>query len=141
MYQFYIAEKHDSVIDPLRGKVVKKEDIPAATQLFTTDWVVRYLIDNSIGRYWIERNSDSTLAEKLTYFVKPNNGEIKHISESITPQELSTFDPCVGSGHFLVYAFDVLMEIYKEYGYSEREAAAEIVKNNLFGLDIDGRAI
>ena len=141
LYQFYIAEKHDSVIDPLRGKVVKKEDIPAATQLFTTDWVVRYLIDNSIGRYWIERNPDSTLAEKLTYFVKPNNGEIKHISESITPQELSTFDPCVGSGHFLVYAFDVLMEIYKEYGYSEREAAAEIVKNNLFGLDIDGRAI
>jgi hypothetical protein len=141
LYQYYISEKHEEVVDPLHGKVVKKEEVPAATQLFTTDWVVRYLIDNSVGRYWIERNPNSTLADKLDYFVKPKNGEINHINEVITPQELSTFDPCVGSGHFLVYAFDVLMEIYKEYGYSEREAAAEIVKNNLYGLDIDGRAV
>ena len=139
LYQYYNTEKKDEVIS--LNKAIEKEDIPAATQLFTTDWVVRYLIDNSIGRYWIERNPNSKLADKLTYFVKPKNGGIKYINETITPQELSTFDPCVGSGHFLVYAFDVLMEIYKEYGYSEREAAAEIVRNNLYGLDIDGRAV
>lgn len=141
LYQYYISEKHEEVIDPLHGKVVKKEEVPAATQLFTTDWVVRYLIDNSVGRYWIERNPDSTLADKLRYYVKPKNGEIKYVKEKIAPQELSTLDPCVGSGHFLVYAFDVLVKIYAEYGYSEREAAAEIVKNNLYGLDIDGRAV
>ena len=141
LYQYYISEKHEEVVDPLHGKVVKKEEVPAATQLFTTDWVVRYLIDNSVGRYWIERNPKSALADKLTYFVKHKNGEIKYVDETITPQELSTFDPCVGSGHFLVYAFDVLLKIYLEYGYSEREAAAEIIKNNLYGLDIDGRAV
>ena len=140
LYQYYISEKHEEVVDPLHGKVVKKEEIPAATQLFTTDWVVRYLIDNSVGRYWIERNPNSTLGESLSYFVKPKDGIIKTIDEKITPQDVTTFDPCVGSGHFLIYAFDVLMKIYIEYGYSERDAAAEIVKNNLFGLDIDGRA-
>ena len=141
LYQYYISEKHDEVVDPLHGKVVQKEEVPAATQLFTTDWVVRYLVDNSVGRYWIERNPNSVLGGKLTYFVKPKNSEIKYVDDSISPQQLSIFDPCVGSGHFLIYAFDVLMEIYKEYGYSEREAASEIVKNNLYGLDIDGRAI
>ena len=141
LYQYYILEKHEEVVDPLHGKVVKKDEIPAATQLFTTDWVVRYLIDNSVGRYWIERNQSSTLADKLTYLVKPKDGVIKNVNEKITPQELSVFDPCVGSGHFLVYAFDVLMKIYVEYGYTEREAAAEIVNHNLFGLDIDGRAV
>ena len=140
LYQYYISEKHDEVIDPLHGKVVKKEDVPAATQLFTTDWVVRYLIDNSVGRYWIERNPSSKLADELTYFVKPKDGRIKTVEEKITPQDITTFDPCVGSGHFLVYAFEVLVKIYVEYGYSERDAAAEIVKNNLYGLDIDGRA-
>ena len=140
LYQYYISEKHEEVVDPLHGKVVKKEEVPAATQLFTTDWVVRYLIDNSVGRYWIERNPGSMLADKLTYFVKPKDGTIKIVNEKITPQDVTTFDPCVGSGHFLIYAFDVLMKIYVEYGYSERDAAAEIVKNNLFGLDIDGRA-
>lgn len=140
MYQYYISEKHEEVVDSLHGKVVKKEEVPAATQLFTTDWVVRYLIDNSVGRYWIERNPDSTLADKLTYFVKPKDGIIKTINEKIMPQEVTVFDPCVGSGHFLVYAFEVLMHIYVEYGYTESEAATEIVKNNLFGIDIDGRA-
>ena len=140
LYQYYISEKHDEVVDPLHGKVVKKEEVPAATQLFTTDWVVRYLIDNSVGRYWIERNPGSILAEKLIYFVNPKDGTIKTVNEKITPQDVTIFDPCVGSGHFLIYAFDVLMKIYVEYGYSECDAAAEIVKNNLFGLDIDGRA-
>ncbi len=139
LYQYYISEKHDSVINISNKGAVKKEDLPAATQLFTTDWVVRYLIDNSVGRYWIERNPNSRLAEKLTYFVKSKGNN--PVYETIAPQELTTFDPCVGSGHFLVYAFDVLMLIYQEYGYSEREAASEIVKNNLFGLDIDGRAV
>ena len=140
MYQYYISAKHEEVVDPLHGKVVKKEEVPAATQLFTTDWVVRYLIDNSVGRYWVERNPESKLADELTYFVKPKDGVIKAIDEKITPQDVTVFDPCVGSGHFLVYAFDVLMKIYVECGFSERDAASEIVKNNLFGLDIDGRA-
>ena len=140
MYQYYISAKHEEVVDPLHGKVVKKEEVPAATQLFTTDWVVRYLIDNSVGRYWIERNPESKLADDLTYFVKPKDGVIKTVDEKITPQDVTVFDPCVGSGHFLVYAFDVLMKIYVEYGFSERAAASEIVKHNLFGLDIDGRA-
>ena len=140
LYQYYISEKHEEVIDSLHGKVINKDEIPAATQLFTTDWVVRYLIDNSVGRYWIERNPNSTLANELTYFVKPKNGAIKIVDEKIIPQDVTTFDPCVGSGHFLIYAFEVLMKIYVECGYSEREAAAEIVKNNLFGLDIDKRA-
>ena len=92
LYQYYISEKHEEVVDPLHGKVVKKEEVPAATQLFTTDWVVRYLIDNSVGRYWIERNPDSKLAEKLTYFVKPKNERIKIIDERITPQGITTFE-------------------------------------------------
>ena len=92
LYQYYISEKHEEVVDPLHGKVVKKEEVPAATQLFTTDWVVRYLIDNSVGRYWIERNPNSSLADKLTYFVKPKDGEIKYVNETVTPQELSTFE-------------------------------------------------
>ena len=140
LYQYYISEKHEEVVDPLHGKVVKKEDVPAATQLFTTDWVVRYLIDNSVGRYWVERNPESKLSDELTYFVKPKDGVIKTVDGKIMPQDVTVFDPCVGSGHFLVYAFDVLMKIYVECGFSERDAASEIVKNNLFGLDIDGRA-
>lgn len=140
MYQYYISEKHEEVVDPIYGKEVSKEDVPAATQLFTTDWVVRYIIDNSVGRYWIERNPESKLADELTYYVKPKTDSITTVNEKITPKDVTVFDPCVGSGHFLVYAFDVLMKIYLEYGFSERDAASEIVKNNLFGLDIDGRA-
>lgn len=140
MYQYYISEKHEEVIDPLHGKTIKKEDIPAATQLFTTDWVVRYMVDNSLGRYWIERNPDSKLAEKLDFFITPKNGEIHYINEKVQPQDLTFFDPCMGSGHILVYAFDVLMEIYRECGYSDRDAALNIVQFNLFGMDIDKRA-
>lgn len=140
MYQYYISEKHEEVIDPLHGKTIKKEDIPAATQLFTTDWVVRYMVDNSIGRYWIERNPQSKLSEKLQFFVTPKSEKINYIDEKVSPEELTFFDPCMGSGHILVYAFDVLMEIYRECGYSDRDAAALIVEKNLFGLDIDKRA-
>lgn len=140
LYQYYISEKHEEVVDPLHGKSIKKEEVPAATQLFTTDWVVRYLIDNSIGRYWIERNPESKLKGELQYFVAPKSGEIKYINEKIEPKDLTVLDPCIGSGHFLIYAFDVLVKIYTEYGYSARDAAQIIVENNLFGLDIDDRA-
>lgn len=139
LYQYYNDERKNEVINIYKG-TVKKEDIPAATQLFTTDWVVRYMVDNSLGRYWIERHLESKLAEKLEFFVTPKNGEIKHIDEFVKPEDIKFLDPCMGSGHILVYAFDILMEIYKESGYTERDAAAMIVQNNLFGLDIDDRA-
>ncbi len=139
LYQYYISKKHDEIVNIYKGKV-KKADIPAATQLFTTDWVVRYMVDNSLGRYWIERNPQSKLAEKLEFFVTPKNGKIQYVDEKIRPTDLTFFDPCMGSGHILVYAFDVLMEIYREVGYSDRDAALSIVENNLFGMDIDKRA-
>ena len=139
LYQYYNDERKNEVINIYKG-TVKKEDIPAATQLFTTDWVVRYMVDNSLGRYWIERHPESKLSEKLEFFVTPKNGEINHIDEFVKPEDVKFLDPCMGSGHILVYAFDVLMEIYKESGYTERDAAAMIVQNNLFGLDIDDRA-
>lgn len=139
LYQYYNDERKNEVININKGSI-KKEDIPAATQLFTTDWVVRYMVDNSLGRYWIERHPESKLAEKLEFFVTPKSGEIKHIDEFVKPEDVRFLDPCMGSGHILVYAFGVLMEIYKESGYTERDAAAMIVQNNLFGLDIDDRA-
>lgn len=139
MYQYYNSEKHDAVINIYKG-TIPREDIPAATQLFTTDWVVRYMVDNSLGRYWLERNPQSKLAEKLEYLVTPKDGALPQIDQHIDPTEITFFDPCMGSGHVLVYAFDVLMEIYKECGYSERDAASAIVEHNLFGLDIDPRA-
>ena len=139
LYQYYNDTRKNEVINIYKG-TVKKEDIPAATQLFTTDWVVRYMVDKSLGRYWIERHPESELADKLEFFVAPKNGEIKHINDPVNPEDVKFFDPCMGSGHVLVYAFEVLMEIYKESGYTERDAAAMIVQNNLFGLDIDDRA-
>ena len=140
LYQYYISEKHDQVIDIFKGSSIKKEDIAAATQLFTTDWVVRYILDNSLGRYWIERHPESKLSEKLEYFVTPKDGTIPVVNEDIRPEELKVLDPCVGSGHFLSYAYDILIEIYRECGWSDRDAAASILQNNLYGLDIDDRA-
>lgn len=139
LYQYYNDERKNEVINIYKG-TVKKEDIPAATQLFTTDWVVRYMVDNSLGRYWIERHPESKLAEKLEFLVPPKDGQISRIDEFVKPEDVKFLDPCMGSGHILVYAFDVLMEIYKESGYTERDAASKIVQNNLFGLDIDDRA-
>ncbi|UWG97286.1 BREX-1 system adenine-specific DNA-methyltransferase PglX [Dehalobacter sp. DCM] len=139
LYQYYNEERKNEVINIYKG-TIKKDDIPAATQLFTTDWVVRYMVDNSLGRYWIERNPHSKLSNKLKYFVKSKSNEIQYVDEKIFPEDLTIFDPCMGSGHILVYAFDVLMEIYKECGYTERDAAQLIIKNNIFGLDIDNRA-
>ena len=98
------------------------------------------MVDNSLGRYWIERNPESKLADKLQFFVTPKDGTIAYVDEKISPTDLTLFDPCMGSGHILVYAFDVLIEIYRECGYSDRDAALNIVQHNLFGLDIDKRA-
>lgn len=137
LYQYYISEKHEAVVNAIGKATVAKEDIPAATQLFTPDWIVKYIVDNSVGKAWIEGNPNSHLAKELEYYLGNTAGEHRIITN---PNELTVFDPCLGSGHFLVYAFDVLMKIYIEYGYSEREAAAEIVSKNLFGLDIDNRA-
>lgn len=92
LYQYYISEKHDKVVDPLHGKVVVKNEVPAATQLFTTDWVVRYIIDNSVGRYWIERNPESNLKNELEYFVTPKDGIIPQVNEKITPEQLTVFE-------------------------------------------------
>lgn len=139
LYQYYNDERKNAVINIYKG-TVKKEDIPVATQLFTTDWVVRYVVDNSLGRYWIERNPDSALKSKLEFLVVPRSGEFVFIDEKVKPEEITVLDPCMGSAHFLVYAFEVLMGIYTECGWSERDAAKSILENNLHGLEIDERA-
>lgn len=140
LYQYYISERHNEVINILKG-TVKKEDIPAATELFTTDWVVRYMVDNSLGRYWIERNPNSELKSKLKFLATAKDESLPVVdNDAKKPEELTFFDPCMGSGHILSYAFDVLMEIYRECGWTDRDAAVSIVENNLYGLDIDERA-
>lgn len=140
LYQYYISEKHEAVIDPIHGKIIEKDDVPAATQLFTTDWVVRFIVDNSVGRYWVTHTANSDLPNKLQYWVENCELRKDDNANTLNPKSLTVLDPCVGSGHFIVYAFDVLIKIYTEYGYTEREAAAAIVKNNIFGIDIDERA-
>src|SRR5690606_28641416 len=100
----------------------------------------RYMVDNSLGRYWIERNPESRLKDKLEFFITPKDGQIQIINEKVPLKDLTFFDPCMGSGHILVYAFDVLMEIYKESGFSPKDAAAKILTDNIYGLDIDNRA-
>lgn len=140
MYQYYISKRHNEVINLTKGQV-SKNDIPAATELFTTDWVVRYMVDNSLGRYWIERNPNSELRSKLKFLATGKDGNLPIVENNpIQPEELTFFDPCMGSGHILAYAFEVLMEIYRECGWSDRDAAISIVENNLYGLDIDERA-
>lgn len=141
LYQYYNEEERDRVINIYKG-AIEKADIPAATQIFTTDWIVKYMVDNSLGKYWLERNPDSRLKEKLEYYIPSGYDEMENNLklDTVKPEELTFFDPCVGSGHILSYAFDVLMEIYRECGYQDPDAAKNIVKNNLFGLDIDTRA-
>ena len=136
LYQYYNTERRNQVVNIYKG-TVKKEDIPAATQLFTTDWVVRYMVDNSLGRYWLERNPDSSIRDSLQYLMP---GKIPVIDEAISPEELRIFDNAMGSGHCLSYAFDVLLKIYESQGYTAREASKLIVEKNLYGLDIDKRA-
>jgi hypothetical protein len=143
IYQYYISEKKDEVI----GRVVKSEDIPAATQLFTPNWIVKYLVQNSVGAFWLETYPNSALAEKMEYYIKPAEQEpavleeLKKITPSeINPESITVLDPACGSGHILVEAYDVLKQIYLERGYRPREVPRLILEKNLFGLDIDGRA-
>lgn len=139
LYQYYNDEKKSAVIDMAAKTAVKKEDIPAATQLFTTDWIVKYIVDNTVGQVWMDSHPESSLYKDLPFYFSENKSKYEN-DNKISPVDLTFFDPCIGSGHFAIYAFEVLLKIYIEYGYSEREAASEIVKNNIFGLDIDDRA-
>ncbi|ANY11645.1 hypothetical protein BCR17_04255 [Leuconostoc lactis] len=136
LYQYYNTEPHARAIS-ITGGAVKKSDIPAATQLFTTDWVVRYMVDNSLGKYWLEHEADSKLANELAYLLP---GEINPRSENLIIEDIKIMDNAMGSGHILVYAFDVLMKMYQERGYSSRDAAVAIIENNIVGLEIDKRA-
>lgn len=169
LYQYYISERHDEVIKAVGKVTVNKEDIGAATQLFTPDWIVRYMVENSLGRLWLEGHPDvkeqllPTEEEQSAYAagkrdpedtkwhyyleeaeqepeIQVQLAEICKEYAALTPDQLKVIDPCSGSGHILAYMFDVLMKIYESYGYTTREAVASIVENNLYGLDIDDRA-
>ena len=150
MYQYYNTEPKDEAFALLKKNVkITKERIPAATQLFTPDWIVRYMVENSVGRLWLEGHENDSLKSEWKYYLDEAEQEadveeqLKAIREeykNITPEEIKVIDPCMGSGHILVYAFDVLMQIYESYGYSQRDAAKSIVENNIYGLDIDDRA-
>lgn len=150
MYQYYNTEPKDEAFALLKSNVkITKERIPAATQLFTPDWIVRYMVENSVGRLWLEGHEDNNLKDGWKYYLDEAEQEadvaeqLKAIREeykNIKPEEIKVIDPCMGSGHILVYAFDVLMQIYESYGYSQRDAAKSIVENNIYGLDIDDRA-
>ncbi|HGF2862007.1 TPA: BREX-1 system adenine-specific DNA-methyltransferase PglX [Escherichia coli] len=143
LYQFYISEKKDDVI----GKVVKSEDIPAATQLFTPNWIVQYLVQNSVGRQWLQTYPDSSLKGKMPYYIEPAEqtpevqAQLAAITpSSIEPESIKVLDPACGSGHILTEAYKVLKEIYEERGYRTRDIPQLILENNIFGLDIDDRA-
>lgn len=150
LYQFYISEKKDQVI----GKVVKSEDIPAATQLFTPNWIVQYLVQNSVGRLWLMANPSSTLASEWPYYIQPAEqtpevqAELDALIQvrmdedggTLNPETITVLDPACGSGHILVVAYDVLKAIYLERGYRLRDIPRLILEKNLYGLDIDDRA-
>lgn len=147
MYQFYNTELKAEVFAK-SGKIAKNE-IPAATQLFTPDWIVRYMVENSLGRLWVEGHPNDELKADWKYYLDEAEQEAKVEEQlkairaehsALKPQDIKVIDPCMGSGHILVYAFDVLVQIYKSYGISERDAARSILENNLYGLDIDDRA-
>ncbi|NBH35980.1 BREX-1 system adenine-specific DNA-methyltransferase PglX [Clostridiaceae bacterium] len=170
LYQYYNSEKKDDVFAALKKNVkITKENIPAATQLFTPDWIVRYMVENSLGRLWLEGHPDAkeqllpTEEEQSAYVAGNRNpedtkwhyyleeaeqetevqeqlAEIRKEYAVLTPEQLKVIDPCSGSGHILAYMFDALMKIYESYGYTIREAVASIVENNIYGLDIDDRA-
>lgn len=140
LYQFYIADKKDQVFESLtKGNKIAAESIPAATQLFTPHWIVRYLIENSLGRLWMLNHPDSRLIERMDYYIKPDEPET-HFLEISSPEEIKVCDPACGSGHMLTYAFDLLYEIYREEQYPEPEIPSLILSNNLFGVEIDPRA-
>lgn len=136
LYQYYNSEPHEKVVN-MNGKVIKKDEIAAATQLFTPDWIVRYMVDNSLGKYYLERHEDSQIKDELKYLL-PDKIEKVNDYKDITQYKI--LDNAMGSGHVLVYAFDLLMRMYVEQGYSQRDAARQIIENNIFGLEIDKRA-
>ena len=150
LYQYYNTELKDDTFAQLKKNVkITKERIPAATQLFTPDWIVRYMVENSLGRLWLEGHPNAELHDGWKYYldeaeqepgVEVQLAKLREEYKTIKPEEIKVIDPCMGSGHILVYAFDVLMQIYTSAGWDQREAAQSILKNNLFGLDIDDRA-
>ena len=147
LYQYYNTEPKAAAFAK-NGKITK-EEIPAVTQLFTPDWIVRYMVENSLGRLWVEGHPDSDLRKNWKYYldeapqepeVQAKLATIRKEYAALNPEDLTLIDPCMGSGHILVYAFDVLMQIYESVGYSQRDAAKSILEHNLYGLDIDDRA-
>ncbi|WP_343336883.1 hypothetical protein TPELB_20030 [Terrisporobacter petrolearius] len=150
LYQYYISEKKDQVFADLKkNKKITKENIPAATQLFTPDWIVKYMVENSLGRLWLEGHPSAELQNGWKYYLEEADQEpeveaelekIREESRNLSPEEITVLDPSMGSGHILVYAFDVLYEIYLSAGYSEKEIPRLILEKNLYGLDIDDRA-
>ncbi len=150
LYQYYNTEKKDEVFAALKKNVkITKDNIPAATQLFTPDWIVRYMVENSLGRLWVEGHPNDDLKSKWDYYleeaeqeksVQTQLAEIRKEYANLKPEDIRVIDPCSGSGHILAYLFDVLMQIYDSYSYTTREAVDSIVTNNIYGLDIDERA-
>ena len=150
LYQYYNTEPKDAVFADLKKNIkISKEKIPAATQLFTPDWIVRYMVENSLGRLWLDGHSDCSAKSEWKYYleeaeqeesVRTQLDEIRKEYRALNPEQIKFIDPCMGSGHILIYAFDVLMQIYMSCGYSERDAAQLIIQKNLYGLDIDKRA-
>ena len=150
LYQYYNTEPKDKVFADLKKNIkITKENIPAATQLFTPDWIVHYMVENSLGRLWLEGHPNDALKAEWKYYldeaeqepeVQAQLAEIRKEYAALKPEEIRVIDPCMGSGHILCVLFDVLVRIYEDYGYTAREAAVKIVENNLWGLDIDERA-
>lgn len=149
LYQYYNTEPKAQVFARPSGQKIRKEEIPAATQLFTPDWIVRYMVENSLGRLWLEGHPSEGLRANWNYYLDEAEQEpdvaaqleaIRVERRTLAPEDIKIIDPCMGSGHILVYAFDVLMQIYESAGWERREAAQSIVRNNLYGLDIDKRA-
>ncbi|MCF2556006.1 BREX-1 system adenine-specific DNA-methyltransferase PglX [Fournierella massiliensis] len=150
MYQYYNTEPKDEVFALLKKNVkITKERIPAATQLFTPDWIVRYMVENSLGRLWVEGHPNEGLKSGWKYYLEEAKQEPEVVAQlekiraeyaELNPEDIKVIDPCMGSGHILVYAFDVLMQIYEAQGYTQRDAAKSILKYNLYGIDIDTRA-
>ncbi|MDQ7073620.1 MAG: BREX-1 system adenine-specific DNA-methyltransferase PglX [Gammaproteobacteria bacterium] len=140
LYQFYISEKKDAVFDALKkNKKITPENIPAATQLFTPHWIVRYLVENSLGRLWMLNRPESRLAEQMAYYIQPETVE-EDVLQIESVEEIKVCDPACGSGHMLTYAFDLLYAMYEEEGYDAAEIPEKILTKNLFGVEIDGRA-
>ena len=150
LYQYYNSEPKDAVFENLKKNIkISKTDIPAATQLFTPDWIVRYMVENSLGRFWLEGHPHDEIKSNWRYFLdeatqSPETAaalaEIRKQYADISPEEIACIDPCSGSGHVLVYMFEVLLQIYQSCGYAVRDAVRNIVEKNLYGLDLDERA-